>query len=372
MHLSQRPLYEDDPLPAPEWAERVVAVIHANGRLTDDTYDDYDTWMTALAEATRGAIYSFPSGRFEYVWADYCEAETRERAAALIAAGDFDAIARWVGELAAEHAATEHEPDVALARLCWIEQLVRPVLEQRIAAGDAAVASTLVALHGVLGMSLDALVTSAAALPALAEDGALQAIAAKIAAAKLRALSEVLPQTLDELAAILDGVLLRDQLSLLRFDYFTAPSSDSLQHRQELVVALARSGRALPEALMERLTACVYYVEELRSEPGRVEFTKHGEFARRLAAKEARTEVESKVREERIQRESSARAAEARRENDAYYGRARKRPRTPDDIVVLVCAHRSADAIKAYRARFPEIADQAEQAIEDVRAYFAP
>ncbi len=106
MYLSQQPLYEDDPLPAPEWAERVVAVIHANGRLTDDTYDAFDRWMTALAEATRGAIYSSPSGEFEYVWADYREAETRERAAALIAAGDFEGIARWVGELAADHAAT--------------------------------------------------------------------------------------------------------------------------------------------------------------------------------------------------------------------------------------------------------------------------
>ena len=61
-----------------------------------------------------------------------------------------------------------------------------------------------------------------------------------------------------------------------------------------------------------------------------------------------------------------------RAENDAYYGPARKRPRLPDDIVALVRKRSFDAAITVYRARVPDIASQAEQAIEDARAFFAP
>ena len=44
----------------------------------------------------------------------------------------------------------------------------------------------------------------------------------------------------------------------------------------------------------------------------------------------------------------------------------------PDDIVVFIRRRQLEVAIAAYRKRFPDIADQAEEAIEDARAFFAP
>jgi hypothetical protein len=67
-----------------------------------------------------------------------------------------------------------------------------------------------------------------------------------------------------------------------------------------------------------------------------------------------------------------AQIAERTAEYDALYGRDRKRPRMPDDLVALIRRGQLTVALAAYRQRFPALAKQAAQAIEDGRAYFAP
>src|SRR5262249_9147157 len=99
MSLSLRELEEEDALPEPEWAKQVVAVVHAEGRLTDDDYDDFVEWMEALAEATRGAIHDPMSDEFTYIWPGVEQEETVARTRALLGADDFQGLARWVHEL---------------------------------------------------------------------------------------------------------------------------------------------------------------------------------------------------------------------------------------------------------------------------------
>src|SRR5262245_58123271 len=101
MSLWRGPLREDDPLPEPDWQDRVVAVLRGNGRLSDDTRDAFTDWTRELARITRGAVYSRPSDRFVYVWVDLEAQATATRARELLAADEFAALAAWIRELAA-------------------------------------------------------------------------------------------------------------------------------------------------------------------------------------------------------------------------------------------------------------------------------
>jgi hypothetical protein len=375
MSLSLRSLEEWDELPDPSFAERVVAVVHADGRLGDDTYDDFDAWTRALAEATRGAIHSLVSGEFLYVWADAEEEQTRARARDYLDAGDFDALAAWIAALGAAHAKARHDPDPAWSQLGWIDELAVPVIEQRIAAGDGRAAPALVALHRVFKASnhtgrLDPLVVSAARFPALADDKELQVIAENLEAARLDALARSLPLPADlaELELLLDGVLREDRFDALRFQWFAGPHRDYMTRRQELLVALAASGRALSEPLVRRLAGLVYYVESLRSEEGREELARHGALGKAIGD----AVRDSQRRYEESERSRHDTVARARAENDALHGIKRDRPRTPEAVIALVRRGDLAAAVVRYRELCPDNGSQAEQAIEDAREYFKP
>ena len=375
MSLSLRSLEEQDPLPDPSFAERVVAVLHADGQLSDATYYAFDAWTTALAEATRGAIYSYPSGEFLYVWADLEEEQTRSRARALLDAGDFDALALWIAALGVALADARYDPNPAWAQLGWIDELAVPVIEQRIADGDARAAPTLVALRRAFAASsdanrLDALAVAAARLPELADVGELQVIAENLEAARLDALARNLPLPVDlgELNLLLDGVFLEDPLSLLRFTWFAGPQRDYMEHRQELLVALAASGRALPDPIVRRLATLVYYMEALQSDAGRAELARHGALGK--AVGEAVRESQLRFEQSELRRHGAVERARA--ENDALHGIKRDRQSTPTEVIALVRKGEIAAAIATYRELCPQDGAHAEQAVEDARAYFTP
>ncbi|MCY0991095.1 hypothetical protein OV203_28380 [Nannocystis sp. ILAH1] len=372
MSLSWTDLEDTDPLPEPEWAERVVAVIRADGRLSDDTYDDFDSWTAALADATHGAVYSHPSGRFTHIWADADPKRTAARMRELLDAGDFAGLAAWIRELVA---AQQRAVNAAGSQLHWIGEVAIPELERRVAAGDAASAPALVALHDVLGGrpdpgQIDALVLAAAALPELAGDTAVQRKAAALQERRLRAEAAAapLPADLPALQRLLDDALGGDPAALARLDRFTGYELDDTAIRQKLVIELAKSGRELPISLSCRLIEHVYHVPELQSPAKRESFAAYGSLARqiaeRLAEQERRTQENRRARTQDI--------AERTAEFDALYGRDRKRPRMPDDLLALIRRGQLTAALAAYRERFPALAAQAAQAIEDARAHFAP
>ena len=64
--------------------------------------------------------------------------------------------------------------------------------------------------------------------------------------------------------------------------------------------------------------------------------------------------------------------AQLRAENNALYGIKRNRPRTPPEVIDLVVSGDLAAAVVAYRRLCPHAAEQAEQAVEDARAFYAP
>jgi hypothetical protein len=64
--------------------------------------------------------------------------------------------------------------------------------------------------------------------------------------------------------------------------------------------------------------------------------------------------------------------ARLRAENDALHGIARNRPRTPPEVIALVLSGDLAAAVVAYRTLCPHNGAQAEQAVEDARAFYAP
>lgn len=372
MSLERAELEDTDPLPELEWAERVVAVIRANGRLSDDTYDDFDSWTRALADATHGAVYSHPSGRFTHIWADADPKRTASRTRELLDAGDFAGLAAWIRELVA---AQRRAVNAAGSQLHWIGEVAIPVLERRVAAGDAASAPAIVAPHDVLGGRpdlgpIDALVLAAAALPGLAGGRAIQTKAAALEERRLRAEAAAapLPADLPALQRLLDDALGGDPAALARLDRFTGYELDDSDIRQKLVIALAKSGRELPISLSCRLIEHIYHVPELQSPAKRKAFAARGSLARqiaeRLAEQERRTEDDRRARTRHI--------AQRTAEYDALYGRDRKRPRLPDDILALIRRGQLTAALAAYRERFPAFAKQAAQAIEDARAHFAP
>lgn len=186
MHLRQDECQSEDPLPDPSWAQRIVAVIRAEGHLSDSLFDRFDTWMHALAEATHGAIYSPMAGKFQYVWPGVEREPTVARATASLEAKDYAGLSRWVAELSAAYALKLRTPCPAWCQVGWIkEAAVRP-LQRAVAAGDAGPAPLIVALHHAYTKArcldlddLDALLRAAAKLPELTSDQALQDLAAQ-------------------------------------------------------------------------------------------------------------------------------------------------------------------------------------------------
>jgi hypothetical protein len=185
MSLRQDDRPSEDPLPDPAWAQCVVAVVRAEGHLSDSLFDRFDAWMEALAEATHGAVFSPMAGKFLYIWPGVEREPTVSRSSALLAAKDYIGLARWIGELSDTHASSRRSPCPAWCQIGWIvEASVRP-LKRLVAKGEAGPAPLIVALHHAYTRArcldldaLDALVHAAAKLPSLAGDSDLQALAA--------------------------------------------------------------------------------------------------------------------------------------------------------------------------------------------------
>lgn len=372
MWLSLSELEESDPLPDEGWAERVVAVIRANGRLSDDTFDAFDSWTERLADATHGAVYSHPSGRFTHVWADVDEGRTEARTRELIEAGDFAGLAGWIRELVA---AGRRGVDAAEVQLRWIGEAAIPMLERCVAAADTGVGPAIAALHDVLGSGsgsarIDALVLAAAAVPGLVAERAVLTKAAGLRARQLRAEAAAvpLPADLAALQRLLDAALGGDPAAQARLDRFTGYEVEEVEVRQRLVFELAQSGRELPVLLSSRLVELVCYAPALQDRRARESFARHGSLARQIVA----TIEEREHRAQDNRRARSRVVAERTAEYDALYGRDRSRPRMPDDLLMLIRRGQLAAAVAAYRERFPKSARQAEQAVEDARAHFAP
>ena len=175
------------------------------------------------------------------------------------------------------------------------------------------------------------------------------------------------PCTLGDLNLLLDGVLREDPVSLLRFASF-ADASPRTVRPQEIVVELAASGRALPDAIGQRLLAVIYGVETLQTASARAAFMKHGALARALCGTEAARQASS----ERDADNHARSMAQLRAENNALHGVKRDRPRTPPEVVALVCSGDLSAAAAKYRELCPHNAAQAGQAVEDARAFYAP
>lgn len=371
MSLSWTELEGSDPLPEPDWAERVVAVIRASGRLSDDTYDDFDDWMEALADATHGAVYSYPSGSFIHVWADADPEGTAARARALLDAGDFAGLAAWIRALEA----AQENSDAAESQLNWIVEIAMPAIEGRVAAGDAGPAPAIAALYDVLSDRLDywkiePLVLAAAALPKLARDTAVQTRADQLRDARARAEAAALPlpEDLDALQRLLDEAMRGDPRSFALLERFSSYEPRDRAKRQRLVLELARSGREVPVLLSCQLVELLDHVPELQGPEKLEAFAAHGSLASQISA--ALAERERHAQDRRSHR--AAVIADRAAEYDAYYGRDRKRPRMPDDLVAMIRRGELPAAVAAYRERFPKNAREAGQAVEDIRAHFAP
>lgn len=186
MYLRQDERRIEDPLPDSDWAQRVVAVIRAEGHMSDSLFDRFDTWIHALAETTHGAIFSLMAGKFLYTWPGVEREPTAARTAALLAAKDYAGLTRWVAELCDAYAPTLRSPCPAWCQIGWIKEAsVRP-LKRAVAMGDADAAPLIVALHRAYTKArcldlkdLDALVQTAAKLPNLASDSDLYELAAQ-------------------------------------------------------------------------------------------------------------------------------------------------------------------------------------------------
>lgn len=181
MHLRQDECQPEDPLPEPSWAQSVVAVIRAEGHLSDSLYDPFEEWMHALAEATHGAIYSPMAGHFLYVWPGVEREPTVAQTGAMLDARDYAGLTRWIAALSAAYAPQRRTPCPAGCQLGWIREVSLGPLNRAVAQGDERCAPTIVALHQACTKAgwggqddLNALARAAAKLPGLASDPALQ------------------------------------------------------------------------------------------------------------------------------------------------------------------------------------------------------
>lgn len=186
MDLRQDLRQPEDPLPDAGWAERVVAVIRAEGHLSDSLFDPFDEWIHALAEATHGAIYSPMAGKFLYIHPGVEREPTVARVQALLDARDYAGLARWITELGAAYAPKLRNPCPAWCQIGWIREASLKPLRGAVAKGDAGPASVIVALHRALSKGgcgdlkeLQALARAAAKLPSLASDSDLHDMVAQ-------------------------------------------------------------------------------------------------------------------------------------------------------------------------------------------------
>ena len=186
MHLRLDERQDEDPLPDPSWVGRIVAVLRAEGHISESLFDRFDLWMCALAEETQGALYSPMAGKFLYVWPGVEREPTVAQSTALLSAKDYAGLTRWIAELSNAHASSQRSPCPAWCQIDWIKEAsVRP-LKQALAQGDASAASVIVALHRAYTKArcldldeLNALVHAAIKLPSLAADRDLQELAAQ-------------------------------------------------------------------------------------------------------------------------------------------------------------------------------------------------
>lgn len=375
MSLERDGLRAEDPLPAPDWADRVVAVVRASGRLSDDSFDDFDSWTTALADATQGAVYSHVAGEFIHVWSDVSEAKTLARLRELLAADDPDPLARWIDELAVMGRTGRHSRDAAKMQLEWIAGPVIAELTRRISAGDVRGGPVIDALQRAVGVphgsrGLNDLVLAAVAVPDLPAAGGLFAAAARITATReierVRALPP--PTSVAELVELLEASERGDRLGWPRLEDFLGYRHKNVKRRQALVVELARSGRAVAPVQIEALAALVGHLEELTTASGRDAFARHGELASAIARLAAERLTSADRRRRAREQDIERRVAEY----DALYGRDRKRPRMPEDLIHLIRCGKITAAVLAYRERFPAFAAQAALAVEDARAFYVP
>lgn len=186
MWLRQDDYRVGDPLPDPTWADRVVAVIRAEGHMSDSLFDRFDPWMEALANAAHGAVFSPMAGKFIYSWPGVDREETLERSSALLAAKDYTGLIRWLAELSDAHESSRRDPCPAWCQIDWITQASLRPLKRLVSKGDASPAPLIVALHHASTRArcqdlddLDALLMTAAKLPSLATDVDLQTLAAR-------------------------------------------------------------------------------------------------------------------------------------------------------------------------------------------------
>lgn len=275
MSLARDELRATDPLPAPDWADRVVAVIRASGHLGDDTFDDFDDWTAALARATHGAVYSHGAGEFIYTWT-------------------------------ASGLREGQEPPTSRRFPAFVPD-ERPPLPPP-------------------------------------------------------------PTTVDELVEVLAASERGDPLGWPRLEHFLGARHDDVKRRQALVVALARSGRAVAEVQVDALAALVGPLDELTSASGRAAFARHGALAAAIAGLSGARVSSAEQRRRSREQDVARRVAEY----DALYGPDRKRPRMPDDLVRRIRRGEVEAVVLAYRERFPAHAKQAERAVEDARAFYGP
>lgn len=370
--LLRRELRRSDELPEESWRTRVGWVVEASGRLVDDaSFDAFYAWVRELVLVTQGALFDAQEQRFTYVWADDAAelSQARDEAASLCRARDFAALAALVGALSARHRAA---PDEATQDTAWdavwaLSEALRPLLRAAVAEDEPRCVAALLALHQAMRLhaqigELDALVLEAAELPSCGQDEQLRRLAAQVAPA---------PATLAELEELLDTARVENDLASLRL----ARLAESAQlaewrapERVAIVIALARSGRALPPPLVAALSRVGGASGALADDALRAELRASGALGRALADVHEANRAEAQGAHNALKRQVELKKAQ----NDAYYGAKRDRPRTPEQVVQLVKKGRLAEARAVWAKEHREHAHRAAEAVEDARRFFAP
>ncbi len=364
--LFRRALRGEDELPEQSWRAHVACVLTASGRLDDDaTFDAFYAWVRALVDAARGALFDPQEGRFSYVWVDAeaTRARAHVEAEALCRDRNLAALAELVDRRWSRYLASGDEAEQLAAwdEIWDLHQQLRPLLEAAIAEDDAAAAPALKALHRAMQRhaqigDLDALVLDAATRPALGADLGLRELAAQVAP---------FPATLPELEALLDAAAPGDALTSLRLGRLAEWRAPE---RESIVIALARSGRALPPALVAELGRLDAGSFALADDALRAELRAAGALGRALADAHDAQRAAANGARANLQRQTEVKRAQ----NDAYYGAKRDRPRTAEPVIQLVKKGQLASARAAYAKAHPEFAQRAAEAVEDARRFFAP
>jgi hypothetical protein len=299
-------------LPRP-WPEAIAGVLCANGRLSDDTFDDFLAWSKGLAERARGAIMH-EDGKLTYLWID--RDAMQERARTLIANRDFAALAQLLRD-------TKPLASISAAHHC-VRDAAWPALEGEIRRGEA-IEVALALYEGIGGTSndprstaLDAVIVAAGQLPQLSSHTALQAAVEKARHRRAwierehvdaQARARTVPIEPSALARFVEEVARGDALSIAVLNHSQRTANVALvQAITPLVRELAQSGRVLPADAIEVLATYGYSMADLDDEPTRAAFVEHGELAKALVAKRA-----ASVSRERDERDKYKRVMAERR-----------------------------------------------------------